>query len=805
MFNFFAGAPTSAWLCTGIAAITSLFAIKVIDVKKKFSRKIADDSKNYFLIALSLNFTIALNWSFLLFAYYIQSLSSMFLFLSRMQNSTTVIIFDWLFTIISISLVAGLYKYEKYLNAIKNAISNSRQTKGYFSIVDVFYELNPTKKQDSNALRDFIKEEMADFEEILENSGQVKLSDIVSYNLDGIKYYFFINKYRETKSLIKRAFSNKAFLPANDLIKETREFLPLSYTAVSDFIIACDIEKRLYKDKEVFVNFANASDIVACGSCGKIAMNDEISDENGEWYCSDTCKITEESCVKLANEIHKSQQYIKNQEIINSSAAAVASISISETWTQNFRPIQTSQDFLEHTKSAGTNAKGQVVDANGNPIISTGHGDAAEIMNTKLDNLSGKNAKLIGGDNAKNGADRLVDGIEIQSKYCKSARSSVESAFNGSSGEYRYIDKNGRPMQLEVPKDQYDQAVEIMKGKIKNGQVPGVSEPSKAKEIVRKGNVTLAEAKNYTKFCTKESLKFDAMNGAVVAAGAFGVSFVINASMSYFRDGDLKKALKSSTIVSMKAGGTAFTTFVLSSQLQRIPQVNMFLQTAINFKFNSALGKAFANTIARPANISATTAANTALRSNVALMAATMAVTSSIEVFQMMRGQISGMQCVKNIFTNAAGVAGGLGGAITGAAIGSVIPGIGNVVGGIVGGIAGGLGGGNLMKKFMDKFIEDDLTKKQRIFFFQMMYLAMSFKLSENEANEFKNIIDNILMTDNEFFGKKFDIKDVQAYSNSILKPIIVKIVAKRPILPKKVFDEDIIEGIIVEEVEKCA
>ena len=29
-------------------------------------------------------------------------------------------------------------------------------------------------------------------EEILENSGQIKLSDIVSYNLDGIKYYFFI-------------------------------------------------------------------------------------------------------------------------------------------------------------------------------------------------------------------------------------------------------------------------------------------------------------------------------------------------------------------------------------------------------------------------------------------------------------------------------------------------------------------------------------------------------------------------------------------------------------------------------------
>ena len=78
-------------------------------------------------------------------------------------------------------------------------------------------------------------------------------------------------------------------------------------------------------------------------------------------------------------------------------------------------------------------------------------------------------------------------------------------------------------------------------------------------------------------------------------------------------------------------------------------------------------------------------------------------------------------------------------------------------------------------------------------------------KLSQIEANEFRNIIDDMIMKDREFFGKKFDIKDVQAYSNSVLKPIIVRIVAKRPILPKNVFDENIIEGVIVEEIEECA
>ena len=83
------------------------------------------------------------------------------------------------------------------------------------------------------------------------------------------------------KSLIKKVFSNEAFLPVDDVVKEIQQLLPLSQTAVSDFIINCDIEKRLYKDKEVFVNFANAEDIVACGSCGKLAMGEEIVDEDG--------------------------------------------------------------------------------------------------------------------------------------------------------------------------------------------------------------------------------------------------------------------------------------------------------------------------------------------------------------------------------------------------------------------------------------------------------------------------------------------------------------------------------------------
>lgn len=105
---------------------------------------------------------------------------------------------------------------------------------------------------------------------------------------------------------------------------------------------------------------------------------------------------------------------------------------VAEVWAKNFQTLQNAD---------------------------TGHGFAAEIMNNENDIWAGKNAKIVGGDNALNGADRLVDGIEIQTKYYKTAARSVGAGFdNKGNGNYRYYNKEGKPMQLEVPKDQYEQA-----------------------------------------------------------------------------------------------------------------------------------------------------------------------------------------------------------------------------------------------------------------------------------------------------------------------------------------------------------
>ena len=69
-----------------------------------------------------------------------------------------------------------------------------------------------------------------------------------------------------------------------------------------------------------------------------------------------------------------------------------------------------------------------------------GHGFAAEDANALWDKMHGKRVDKVGMDNSKNGADRIVNGVEIQTKYCANATKSVDAAFEN--GQFRYSGMN---------------------------------------------------------------------------------------------------------------------------------------------------------------------------------------------------------------------------------------------------------------------------------------------------------------------------------------------------------------------------
>lgn len=74
-------------------------------------------------------------------------------------------------------------------------------------------------------------------------------------------------------------------------------------------------------------------------------------------------------------------------------------------------------------------------------------------------------------------------------------------------------------------------AVETMRNKIREGKVPGVTDPAEASRLIRRGHLTYTQARNITRFGTIESVTYDIAEGSVVSLAAGGISFALTASV----------------------------------------------------------------------------------------------------------------------------------------------------------------------------------------------------------------------------------------------------------------------------------
>ena len=213
--------------------------------------------------------------------------------------------------------------------------------------------------------------------------------------------------------------------------------------------------------------------------------------------------------------------------------------------------------------------------------LNGGKGFAAEQANNLNDIYHGKNAKIVGNDNMLNGPDRRIinrDGTvtQIQTKYHSSATRSIGDAFDANTGLYKYVDGNGKPMQLEVPKEQYDDVVRLMEEKINKGLVEGVTDPNEAKNIVRKGHYTFKQAENIAKAGNIDSLVYDAKAGAIVSLSTMGIAFTLDFATCVINGDDWKEALKNSSINALKMGVGVEVVYIISSQLARTNAAAIF-------------------------------------------------------------------------------------------------------------------------------------------------------------------------------------------------------------------------------------
>ena len=444
-----------------------------------------------------------------------------------------------------------------------------------------------------------------------------------------------------------------------------------------------------------------------------------------------------------------------------------------------------------------------------------GHGFAAERANHLFDELAGKDARIVGSGNEKNGPDRLVSAVHIQTKYCSSGAKCVAECFED--GTFRYFNADNSPMRIEVPSDKYDGAVKAMKARIEKGQVHGVSDRAMAKQIVRKGHFTYAQAKNIARFGTVESLTYDAVNGIKLSGQAMGVSAALSFAVSIWNGEDPGVALEHACKTGVKVGGIAWIGSVVAAQLGRTG-IDQTLRGTTDWVVKQLGPKAaswVASSMRSGSSIygaAATNHVSKLLRGNLVTGIAVTAVLSSVDFARMFQGRMSGAQVFKNVAITASGVAGGtagwVGGVAAGAAIGSAVPVVGTVVGGAVGGVVGALAGGTAASKtataVLDEFIEDDA--KQMLAIMETLFgeLCAEYLLNEEEARAVLEDFQSMDVPDT--LRDMYASDDHDAYARGVLEPLVEdRAAARTPVaLPSS---EDIVRqtGLILREMAEAA
>ena len=442
-----------------------------------------------------------------------------------------------------------------------------------------------------------------------------------------------------------------------------------------------------------------------------------------------------------------------------------------------------------------------------------GHGFAAERAEHMNDLYHGNDVQILGDNNAVNGADRLVNGVEIQSKYCRNGNACIQECFEN--GKYRYYSKNGEPMQVEVPSDMYDDALKAMKRRIANNEVNGIINPEDAEKLVKKGHYTYAQAKQIAQAGTIESLTFDAANGMIIAKDAMGITALITFATSIWNGEDFEGALENAALSGLKVGGISFLTTVISSQIART-SIMASVRTGTDFLVSKLGSKAtahIANALRNGTNIYGAAAMNNVsklLTGNLIASTVSLVLLSAGDIIDVFRGRISGEQLVKDVAVTGATIAGGNAGWVAGNAVGTVVGGaiagavtggagtatgaeIGSKVGGFIGSVAGGMTVGQVTHSALDNMIEDDTIKIMRIVEREFVTICEQYLLTENEVYACMPLLKDRLT--------KKELKNIFASSNRELYAQSIILECVRPILNRRMVinnlkNDDIFLGI---------
>lgn len=416
-----------------------------------------------------------------------------------------------------------------------------------------------------------------------------------------------------------------------------------------------------------------------------------------------------------------------------------------------------------------------------------GHGPAAEYANTVVDRLQGKNAVHIGGNNALNGADRMITSITgeqtlIQSKYCKTAEITINNAFSN---------KHDYPldMKIEVPRDQYNDCVNILQERIDNGHYEhkGIHKGDRAEKYLKKGHITYQDSKNIAIAGRVEGVFTDIGGAIVCSAGVGSITALLTFAVCKWNGMETKDAALESLKSGIAVIGKSTIIYVAAMQLSRKTMVA---------DIASVFAKSGAKTVTNPvykiseniaAKISKSALAKTAVGQKMGLASMTgkavisgtvvAVVTFGPDIVRALRGRISFKQLLKNSAVGASGIAG--------AAIGQAIipiPIVGAMIGGAVAGFAA--------KKTLDHFVEDDAIAMFAILKEEFIDVVPSSGLNQEEFNEVVSMtISNPKLT--KLLQEMYAYGDSREYAReNIICTAVQGVLTKRAVITEEMYDD---------------
>lgn len=443
---------------------------------------------------------------------------------------------------------------------------------------------------------------------------------------------------------------------------------------------------------------------------------------------------------------------------------------------------------MEHMKQnmgnvgtiAGASERQKIYSEMGNDMnMRQGHGYGAEYGNKTVDRILGKKVEGVqekeNGHHKLNGADKIVNGQKVQTKYCKSAADTYRAGFKDSSHDY-----SGQ--LREVPRDQYDEIRRMLQKDIDDGKMNGIKPGTPAENFLKKGYFSYLQSRRIAAAGSIESVSVDLANGVITSMTSASISAIIIFASGIWQGKDVKEAAKDGIETAGRVIGKSAIIYTITMQVNRTNIWNYALNDTMANPINTVSEKV-------AGNIAESSLAKSSIGKKIHLDSidsqkltngvVTVAVVFGPDICKARMGKISVKQLAKNATAGAA--------AIAGMVIGNVVT-AGNPLGGMVGGAVGGAVG----KKVMDNFIEDDAVAMFRVMKEEFLNVVMSSYLSQEEFEEVarRTIWDKKVSKELQNMYKKSKKGEHRAYANSLIEEVVIDVLKNRKKITNEMWNE---------------